>query len=196
MSFVSGVLLAGGASRRFGAVKLLHPFRGEPMVLAAVRAFLAAGLDEVLLVVGAHGAIGDAVKGTGVHTVVNPDWESGMFSSVRTGLSSIDARSRLVLLSPADVPLLTGGVVGEIAAEALRAGDRCVTVPTSGGRRGHPVALPAAIVEEVLTWPSTARLDQVLDGRFAVHSLSGFGPEVLLDVDSRSQMPAEPETVR
>jgi molybdenum cofactor cytidylyltransferase len=195
VSFASGVLLAGGASRRFGAIKLLHPFRGEQMVLSAVRAFLAAGLDEVLLVVGAHGAVGDAVVGTGVRTVVNPDWESGMFSSVRAGLSSVDARSRLVLLSPADLPLLTGGVVGRVLAEALQAGDRCVTVPTSGGRRGHPVALPAAIVEEVLAWPFTARLDQVLDGRFTVHFLSGFGPEVLRDVDSPSQMPTEAETV-
>lgn len=193
VSFASGVLLAGGASQRFGAVKLLHPFRGEPMVLSAIRAFLAAGLDEVLLVVGAHGAVGDAVVGTGVRMVVNPDWESGMFSSVRAGLSSIDARSRLVLLSPADLPLLTGHAVGRVLDGARQAGDRSVTVPTSGGRRGHPVALPAAVVEEVLGWPITTRLDQVLDGRFAVRSLPGFGPEVLRDVDSPSQVPEEAE---
>ena len=196
MSFASGVLLAGGASRRFGAIKLLHPLRGEPMVLSAVRAFLAAGLDEVLLVVGAHGAVGEAVAGTGVRRIVNPDWESGMFSSVRAGLAAIDARSRLVLVSPAVLPLLTGDAVGKVLAGAWQAGDRCVTVPTSGGRRGHPVALPAAIVEEVLAWPLAARLDQVLDGRFPLRALAGFGAEVLRDVDTPSQLPTGAERVR
>ena len=82
MTHVSGILLAGGASRRFGGAKLLHPYRGEPMVLSAARAFLDAGLDEVLLVVGAHAAVADAVAGTGVRVVVNARWESGMCSSL------------------------------------------------------------------------------------------------------------------
>jgi CTP:molybdopterin cytidylyltransferase MocA len=190
VAFTSGILLAGGASRRFGAVKLLHPFRGEPMVLAAVRAFLAAGLDEVILVVGAHSAVGLAAAGTGVRTVVNPGWETGMFSSVRAGLSALDPRSRLILLSPADLPLLTGETVERVREGALRAEHRCIAVPVSGGRRGHPIALPASIVPEVLAWPPTARLDRALDGRFAVLALPGFGPEVLHDVDSPSDVPA------
>ncbi len=196
VSFASGVLLAGGASRRFGAVKLLHPFRGEPMVLAVVRAFLASGLDEVLLVVGAHGAVADAVAGTGVRTVVNPGWESGMFSSVLAGLASLDPRSQLALLSPADLPLLTAGAVGRVLAGARGDGDRSVTLPVSDGRRGHPVALPAPIVREVLSWPVTARLDQVLDGRFPVRCLPGFGPEVFRDVDVPAQLPADAAKAR
>jgi CTP:molybdopterin cytidylyltransferase MocA len=189
--FASGVLLAAGASRRFGSVKLLHPFRGEAMILSAVRAFMAAGLDEVVVVVGAHGAVEDAVAGTGVRVVANPDWASGMFSSVRTGLSSVDARSRLALVSPADLPLLTGAIVGRVLEAAREEGDRCVTVPASGGRRGHPVAFPAPVVEAILSWPPGARLDDALDGRFPVRTLPGFGPEVLRDVDSPADVPAE-----
>ena len=196
VAYASGILLAGGASRRFGAVKLLHPFRGEPMVLSAIRAFLAAGLDEVLLVVGAHSAVGLAAAGTGVRTVANPDWESGMFSSVRAGLLALDPRSRLVLLSPADLPLLTKETVARVVEGARGADEHGVTVPVSGRRRGHPIALPASIAREVLAWPPTARLDLALDGRFAVRTLNGFGPEILHDVDTPSDVPAAAEEDR
>jgi CTP:molybdopterin cytidylyltransferase MocA len=194
--YASGILLAGGASRRFGAVKLLHPFRGEPMVMSAVRAFLAAGLDEVLLVVGAHSAVGEAAASSGVRTIVNLEWASGMFSSVRAGLAAVDPRSRLVLLSPADLPLLTGEAVGKVLAGARQAGEHSVAVPVSGGRRGHPIGVPAGIVKEILRWPATARLDQALDGRFPILALPGFGPEVLRDVDTPEDVPTLAEAAR
>ena len=38
---LAGVLLAAGASRRFGAVKALHPVEGETLVARAARSLLA-----------------------------------------------------------------------------------------------------------------------------------------------------------
>ena len=140
--------------------------------------------------VGAHAAVADAVAGTGVRVVVNARWESGMFSSVRAGLAAVDPVSDLVLLSPADLPQLTADTVARVVAGAVEAGDEGLSVPTCEGRRGHPLALPAEIAEEILSWPEHARLDQALDGRWPVHALPGFGPEVLRDVDTRADAAA------
>jgi len=48
----TGILLAGGSSRRFPPNKLLEPMGGEPLFWHALRA-LAASCDEVVVMVGA-----------------------------------------------------------------------------------------------------------------------------------------------
>jgi CTP:molybdopterin cytidylyltransferase MocA len=191
VGFSSGVLLAAGASRRFGSTKLLHPFRGEPMVLAQIRAFLGAGLDEVVVVAGAAAReIASAVAPWSVRVVENRGWDAGMFSSVRCGLAALDPLCEVCLLSPADLPFLTSGSVRRVLEGALSDGG--VVVPTSGGRRGHPLALPATVVREVLSWPASSRLDLALDGRFPVRHLEGFPAHVLHDVDTPDQLAAPP----
>lgn len=86
---VAGLVLAAGAGRRYGMPKALVPYGGSLLVERAYR--LAAEVcDPVVVVVGAAADevrsaadLGDAA------VVLNPDWDTGMASSLRTGLTAL-----------------------------------------------------------------------------------------------------------
>ncbi|MFN3371191.1 MAG: NTP transferase domain-containing protein, partial [Sphingomonadaceae bacterium] len=86
---VGALLLAGGASRRFGGVKQLAPVDGVPMVARTAAAAQAAGLP-LLLVTGASAqAVAAALPGVpAVHAAAHGD---GLAESLKAGLSAVPA---------------------------------------------------------------------------------------------------------
>jgi len=135
---VAGLVLAAGAGRRYGRPKALVIRDGGPLVRRAATALRTAGLEQVLVVVGAQAERVRAIAPE-LDFVDNPSWETGMASSLRTGLEALAAtaaEAAVVLL--VDMPGVTPAAVRRIAAFA--APDALVM----GGyedRRSHPVLL-------------------------------------------------------
>ncbi|MBB0994770.1 NTP transferase domain-containing protein, partial [Dietzia sp. SLG510A3-40A3] len=77
---MTGLVLAAGAGRRFGGPKALVDFRGVRLVDRAVGLLRAGGCDRVLVVSGAV-----ELEVPGAEVVHNPDWDTGMGSSLRVG---------------------------------------------------------------------------------------------------------------
>ena len=182
---VAAVLLAAGASRRFGGPKMLAELDGEPLVRRAARSFLDAGFAEVVVVVapGADGVVA-ALEGLGVRAVLNPRPEDGMLSSAQAGLSSLSSGCGRVALSPADLPGLTPPVLRRVLPALPPPTGAWAAVPACEGRRGHPLVVPASLVPRLLSWGAGRRLSDLLREKdVAVFELPGFGPEVLRDVD-------------
>lgn len=91
---VAAVVLAAGSSSRLGTPKQLLRYRGETLLHRTVRLALAAGLDPVHVVLGCCApAVGEALEdlGSRVTTVINPDWKTGMGSSLARGIASLPA---------------------------------------------------------------------------------------------------------
>ncbi|MEU8240488.1 nucleotidyltransferase family protein [Actinoplanes missouriensis] len=136
---VAGLVLAAGAGRRYGMPKALVRYDGQLLVERAADTLSRAGVDRVLIVLG---AAADEVRARGrlPETVVNPDWETGMGSSLRTGLAALAATpgctAAVVLL--VDMPGVSPAAVRRITAHA--APDALVMGGYSD-RRGHPVLL-------------------------------------------------------
>ncbi|MDV8000679.1 nucleotidyltransferase family protein [Rhodococcus sp. IEGM 1408] len=128
---MTGLVLAAGAGRRFGRPKALVEFRGVRLVDHAVALLRAGGCDRVVVV---SGAVALAVPGAEV--VHNERWESGMGSSLRTGLTAI-GRADVVVI-PVDMPWLGAEAVRRVAGA-----DASLAVATYGGARRHPVFLGA-----------------------------------------------------
>lgn len=95
-----------------------------------------------------------------VRFVPNKRWKDGMFSSARAGLASaMKAKPKGVLLLPVDHPEVAEGTVQSLGAMLLDAlgqfGGKSAgafayaVVPRHRGRRGHPVALSAALAAAV-----------------------------------------------
>jgi len=128
---VHGIVLAAGASSRFGA----SPPKQQvllPCVLAALRR--SGSLDGVLVVTGAHELETDA------DTVHCPDWERGPGASLRCGLAALpdDVDAAIVVL--ADGPGLDPRAVDRVI-EAWRTDGGPAVAATYGGVRLHPVLL-------------------------------------------------------
>ncbi|MDH4158965.1 MAG: nucleotidyltransferase family protein [Actinomycetota bacterium] len=133
MTVTAGLVLAAGAGRRFGGPKAPAVVDDERLVDRAVRVLRAGGCPQVVVVLGAWvGEVPDA------DIVVNDDWESGMASSLRAGLSELAGRTDVdrVLVTLVDLPGLTAAAVRRLAASADE-----LAVATYHGDRGHPVLL-------------------------------------------------------
>jgi nicotine blue oxidoreductase len=125
---ISAVVLAAGASTRFGSPKqrLLLP-----RVLACVRA---SSVDRVVVVLGAHDVETDA------EVVRCPDWERGPGASLRCGLAALGDDTEAAVVVLADGPGLDPRAVDRVIA-SWREHGADVVAATYGGVRLHPVLL-------------------------------------------------------
>jgi CTP:molybdopterin cytidylyltransferase MocA len=139
---VAGLLLAAGAGSRLGTPKALLELDGEPLAVRGARTLRAGGCDPVVVVLGAA-----EVPVPGAATVHNPDWASGMGSSLRAGLAALPAAAEAVVIALADQPLVGPEAVRRLVA-ARRAG-AAVAVATYGGRRRNPVLIAREHFAEV-----------------------------------------------
>jgi CTP:molybdopterin cytidylyltransferase MocA len=136
----AGLVLAAGAGRRFGMAKALIPYGKGVLVQQAAETLKRGGCARTLVVVGARAAEVVAVAPDLPETVLNPEWASGLGSSLRAGLAALSSDDSVgaVVVLLVDMPGVTAEAVRRIAAHA--APDALVTGGYQG-RRGHPVLL-------------------------------------------------------
>ena len=103
-----GLVLAAGASRRFGRPKQLVTVNGVTMVERAVALALHACDPPVIVVTGAEGKrVGECLVDRDVRIVPNPNWRDGLASSLHAGIGSVGSGCDAVLVLPCDLPRLT-----------------------------------------------------------------------------------------
>jgi CTP:molybdopterin cytidylyltransferase MocA len=138
---VAGLVLAAGGGRRYGMPKALVEHQGSLLVERAVRT-AAAVCDPVLVVLGARAVdVWRTADLTGATVLANRDWETGMASSLRTGLDGLrgwPAPIDAVLVQLVDMPGMTPAALTRMAAHAAPG---VLAVASYDGVRGHPVLL-------------------------------------------------------
>lgn len=182
---IAAVVLAAGASRRFGTQKLLAPLRGRPLVRWAVENVLAAPVDDVLVVVGRDGdRVRAALADLPVRFVVNARYDDGLSTSIRAGIGSLAAGSRAVLIALGDQP----SVPRELYARLIEQYERTrkpVVVPIFQGGRGNPVLFDASLFEALLA----------LDGDQGARELIAIDGERVTTVSFPFPMPRDVDTL-
>jgi nicotine blue oxidoreductase len=126
---VAGVVLAAGEATRFGGPK-------QAILLPHVlRRVAAAGLADVVVVVGAHD-----VEVAGARIVRCAEWRRGPGASLAAGLAALGPEVEAAVVCLADGPLISPEAIRRVVA-AWRAGAGDVVAASYGGGRGHPVCL-------------------------------------------------------
>ena len=123
------VILAAGEARRFGACKQLALFHKKPLLQHVIDAALPLRPTRLVVMTGKYheaiAAANDEGVVTGAELIHNPDWSSGMSSSIRLGceLLSDDCDQLLVLL--ADQVLVSTSELETLIARAVDGGSAC-----------------------------------------------------------------------
>jgi len=137
---IAGILLGGGAARRFGSPKLAATLDGRRLVDIACENFLEAGFEPVIF-------CGDIAPEN--EWVVVAGRGEDMLATLRQGLAV--APEGPIAFAPADLPFLDPKLVATLIEEFGRCGRRYL-IPTFGGRGGHPAFArdPAAFLDPAL----------------------------------------------
>jgi CTP:molybdopterin cytidylyltransferase MocA len=141
---VAGILLAAGEGRRLGQPKALVEIGGERLVDRGVAMLRAGGADPIVVVTGAA-----AVEPAGALAVLNPDWRTGMGSSLAAGLRApAVAACPAAVIALADQPLVGAESVRRLIA--AHAEGASVAVAGYGGRPRNPVLIARELWAEVI----------------------------------------------
>ena len=161
---ISAIVLAAGQSRRMGSPKINLPWGRRTVLGQVVGTLLEAGLDEIILVTGAHPVVGvDEFLKQGVKLAYNPDYASGeMLSSFQVGLKSAAVESQAALLALGDQPQMELAVVREVL-RAYTASRPRILIPSCRMRRGHPGVVSRELWGEVLSMKPPATLREFLN---------------------------------
>jgi molybdenum cofactor cytidylyltransferase len=150
---IPAIVLAAGLSTRMGSPKaMLALGERETFLSRIIRTFHDARVEEVIVVVGHQAeAIRTSLSTTGVTArfVDNPDYRSGQFSSLVTGLDAVERPGvSAVLVTLVDVPLVTAATVDAVVAHYRRTHAPIVR-PTRGIEHGHPVLIARSLFAEL-----------------------------------------------
>ncbi len=152
---VAAIILAAGASTRFGRPKQLLWVDGRPLLAKVTDAALASAIDDVVVVLGYRASeIAPLLAGRPVRLVVNPAWAEGMASSLRAGIAALRSDIDAALIVPADQIHLTAAEINAVitaylALPSLTSLPRII-IPVHRGQRGHPVLFPRAFFPQLL----------------------------------------------
>lgn len=190
--FVSGIILAAGASTRMGRPKQLLAFGGRCLSQHVIDAAAGSCLDEIIVVLG-HRAeeIREALQlpaGRNVRIVVAADFTEGQSASLRAGLRAASASATAAAILLGDQPGIGASLIDRVAGEFLAA-DAVVARPAYADADGstcpgHPVFLARRI------WPEV----EALRGDQGARTLITAHPEWLLEIPIEGNSPADIDT--
>jgi len=185
---MNAILLAAGFSSRMGTLKQVMQIDGRPMVYQVAEALAAAGLELLVILGHEQQRVKDALASLPCTCLINSHPENGMFSSVQMGCQAIPP-GEPCLLSTCDCPGINPRTI-QVVRETLQREPDNVVIPTYQGRRGHPVGLPASLVNRIRTLPpDTPGLNSLWRGtpEMVVH-VTVFDAAVLRDLDRQKDV--------
>jgi molybdenum cofactor cytidylyltransferase len=143
------IVLAAGASTRFGSAKQLARVAGRPLLHTAVaRAADVAG-SAVTVVLGARAAeLSPLLTHSQASVVINRDWREGMASSIRAGVARLPASCTAVLLMLVDQAAVTAEDLKRLASIWRRQPDYIVAA-RYGMTTGVPAIFPRSVFPDL-----------------------------------------------
>ena len=150
---IPAIVLAAGRSSRMGRPKAMLPLdSGDTFLSRIVRTFTAAGVEDVVVVVG-HEASAIVESFADVDAVArfveNADYEQGQLSSLVAGLRVVDRPGVVaVLVTLVDVPLVSAATVRAVV-ERYRETRAPIVRPVRGDEHGHPVLIDRSLFDAI-----------------------------------------------
>jgi molybdenum cofactor cytidylyltransferase len=136
------LILAAGASRRFGSPKQLVRIDGRPMLHAVLSRAVEVAGNAVTVVLGAHAAdLAPLLSHSPASIAINRDWELGMSSSIRAGLARLPGAADAVLILLVDQPSVTTDDLRRLVGAWRRQPDY-IAAAQYGTTSGAPAIFP------------------------------------------------------
>ena len=147
---ISSILLAAGLSKRMnGDNKLIKEIDGTPLIERAVRNILESSVDEIIIVVGYQKEIIKRLldKNDKIKFALNKDYESGVASSIKTGLKHLSQKTDAFIICLADMPNINKDIYNQL----IRSKDKNkIIVPIYKEQQGNPILFSISLKNEIM----------------------------------------------
>jgi molybdenum cofactor cytidylyltransferase len=138
------IVLAAGASSRFGSPKQLVRVDGRPLMHTLVSRAVEVAGHSTLVVLGANAAeLAPLLRHTPATIVINRDWDEGLASSIRAGVARLPGFCDGVMLVLADQAAVTAEDLRRLAGTWRRQPDYIVAAQY-GTTLGAPAIFPSS----------------------------------------------------
>lgn len=146
----TALILAGGYSSRMGNFKPLLPLGKRTVIETTVNVFLSIGVEDVRVVLGYKSEdLIPVLNRLGVRWIYNPDFDQGMYSSIRAGVRTFEETVEGFFLLPGDCPLVKPETVMRVIG-AFRKSEARIIYPCYQGVRGHPPLISCTLRDAVI----------------------------------------------
>jgi molybdopterin-guanine dinucleotide biosynthesis protein A len=181
----TGIVLAGGRSRRFGRDKLAEQIDGRPLLHHAVLRLLEV-CERVVVVVAADGDEPDLPSADGVFVVRDTSPDEGPLRGLAAGLD--ESEHALAIVVGGDMPDLQPDVLREMLRAARETGAGAVALSDGGEARPLPLVVATDRGRDAVA----ALLDA---GERSLRQLLGAVNTVLVDEPSWTSLDPERRTL-
>ena len=148
---IAVIVLAAGASRRLGVPKQLLLYQGTTLVRRTVETVLLSKVNSVHVVFGFKAEkMKTEIADLPVHTIVNPNWQKGIGTSIRSGIQSIKPNIDAALIVLCDQPKLSVDILNRLI-ETYHATRAPIVACKYAGTVGVPTIFDHCIFPELLS---------------------------------------------
>ncbi|HBC47019.1 MAG TPA: hypothetical protein DEO84_02755 [candidate division Zixibacteria bacterium] len=186
---IGAVILAAGEGKRFGGCKATAQIDGVSFLEIIVGHLKKTNCQPIIVVCGSDSdkISGEAAR-LGIDYAINPDWEKGQFSSLKSGLSKIKDDVCGALVTLVDHPFVKTETYNLMIDGFVKRPNRII-VPVHDHKRGHPIILPRDIIKQILMVADDITLRDIIKNHEAmVVKFRCDDPGVLKDIDTRDDL--------
>lgn len=177
------LVLAAGAATRFGSPKQLARIGGVMLLQKAVSQAIEVAGSSVTVILGAHAErILPGLRHSPVTVEINRQWQEGLASSLRLGISRLPPGTEGVLVTLADQVAVTGFDLRRLAT-AWRRQPEWLVAATYDGHTGVPAVFPAWCFSDLGSLRGDTGARAVLQ-RHAERCLRVPMPQAAVDIDT------------
>lgn len=180
------ILLAAGESKRMGTPKQLLFYRGTSLIRHAATVAITSQCNPIIVVLGANSdRILPELNNLPVHICQNPDWKTGMSSSICLGiktLMTIQSDIAAVIVALADQPLITATVYNQLIERYLKTKQKAVA-SIYADTIGVPALFDRLLFPELLQTKHQGGAKQLLN-KYSNRAFNLNVPEAAMDIDT------------
>jgi molybdenum cofactor cytidylyltransferase len=186
MDNIGIIILAAGSSSRFGDIKQLSFYGNKTFIRHA--AFTAKEVvKKVIVVLGANAEkIKKEIEDIDLHLVFNKDWEEGMASSIRMGLSAfigINPSAEAAIFMVCDQPFVSSTVLKELIIKHIET-NKQIVASTYQGTVGTPVFFEKTFFPALLNLKGQSGAKKIIE-QYSESTINVSFPLGGVDIDTK-----------
>jgi molybdenum cofactor cytidylyltransferase len=180
------IILAAGASERFGAPKQLLCFRGETLLRRIAREAIESVCQPIVLVFGKDAEkFAEHLEEFDVFNARSDDWQEGMGNSISTGIEKlleIDEEIDGAVLAVCDQPFVTSKIINRLVGNFYQC-EALIVASAYSDTLGVPVLFSRRLFPELTALKGRGGAKEVI-ARFSNQVVAVDFPEGAFDIDT------------